>query len=57
MLPLQQLIPDPEQLLKKVGDLQAEVDQLRSAELERLRSEERLNLMVELTRHLTLDLD
>lgn len=57
ILPLQRLIPDPEQLLKKVDDLQAEVDRLRSVELERLRSEERLKLMAELTRHLTLDLD
>lgn len=48
---------DREQLLKRVDDLQAELDQLRSSEAERQRSEERLNLMVELTRHLTLDLD
>jgi len=54
---LEHPIINPEQLLKRIDDLQAEIDQLRSAESERQRSQERLNLMVELTRRPTLDLD
>ncbi|MFT5374660.1 MAG: PAS domain S-box-containing protein [Candidatus Latescibacterota bacterium] len=56
-LSLQHSTMDPDQLLKKISDLQAEIDRLRSAESEHQRSRERLNLMVELTRNLTLDLD
>ncbi|MGY8823424.1 MAG: hypothetical protein ACKVJG_05710 [Candidatus Latescibacterota bacterium] len=44
-------------LIIKISDLQAEIDLLRSAESEHQRSRERLNLVVELTRNLTLDLD